>query len=156
MQPCYRIGGDQVEWDSATEGYRLPTEAEWEYAVRAGTTTHWFCGDEEKELQRYACYNEDWNSSDVHPVGEKLPNPWGLHDMMGNVWEWCWDWYGPYPADAAADSVGPDGGDRRVLRGGAYWNVAWLLRSAGRNKVVTEDRYRDVGFRCVRGPRRQP
>jgi formylglycine-generating enzyme required for sulfatase activity len=155
LQPCYQIKGEQVEWNRQAEGYRLPTEAEWEYTVRAGTATSWFCGDDEKLLGRYAWYAEN-SSSNIHPVGEKEPNPWGLYDMMGNVWEWCWDWYGPYGADAVVDPVGPDGAGRRVLRGGAYWDEARNLRSALRLRLEPEVRSDAIGFRCVRAARRQP
>ncbi len=179
LQPCYWFTGEQVEWDRGVDGYRLPTEAEWEYTVRAGTTTRWFGGDDASQMARYA-----WGpSTGVHPVGQKEPNAWGLYDMIGNVWEWCWDWYGPYLADAAVD--GPNSGDTRVLRGGTYWYVPWNQRSlyrshshwyegwpsygyvvwssasrvahlAGRLRSVPKIRDGDIGFRCVRGPRRQP
>ncbi len=163
LQPCYRIKGKQVEWDQQANGYRLPTEAEWEYAVRAGTTTRWFFGDKPDELERYAWFTKNvfkgiaiaftgW----VHSVGEKEPNPWGLYDLAGNVYEWCWDWYGAYSSDADADPVGPPTGSSRVLRGGAYCYVAWNLRSAVRNRRAPVLRDDFIGFRCVRGSRRQP
>ncbi len=155
LQPCYGIDGEQVTWDRDGNGYRLPTEAEWEYAVRAGTTTQWFCGDDEAELERYAWFKKN-SGSHVHPVGEKEPNPWGFHDMAGNVWEWCWDWYGDYDTAPLSDPVGPDGGEYRVLRGGAFWSGARDLRSARRRG--SRPRGRDVvgGFRVARAPRRQP
>ena len=84
LQPCYLIDGEQVTWDEEADGYRLPTEAEWEYAVRADTTTRWFCGDEATALGDYAWYAEN-ASRRVQPVGQKAPNPWGLYDMAGNV-----------------------------------------------------------------------
>ncbi len=154
LQPCYRITGERVEWDRDVDGYRLPTEAEWEYAVRAGTATRWFCGDDESQLGCYAWYDEG-SSGDVHPVGQKEPNAWGLYDMMGNVWEWCWDWYGPYSADAVPDPVGSDRAGRRVLRGGAYGREARDLRSARRGRDAPEVRNVVIGFRCVRAARRQ-
>ncbi len=155
LQPCYGINDKQVTWDRDGNGYRLPTEAEWEYAVRAGTTTRWFCGDDEAELERYAWFNK--NSGDrVHPVGEKEPNPWGFHDMAGNVWEWCWDWYGDYAAAPLIDPVGPDGGEYRVLRGGAYWGKAGDLRSADRVRVEPRAWGVGRGFRIAHAPRRQP
>jgi formylglycine-generating enzyme required for sulfatase activity len=153
LQPCYRRVGDQVEWHRAANGYRLPTEAEWEYAVRAGTKTRWFCGDEPTELGRYAWFSDNAGNR-IHPVGEKDPNPWGFHDLSGNVWEWCWDWYGEYSAGPADNPDGPAKGLLRVLRGGACWRGAGALRSAARSRLVPEFWDVNRGFRCVRGPRR--
>ncbi len=146
-----------MDWDQKANGYRLPTEAEWEYAVRAGTKTRWFFGDDDAELGRYAWFSGNAGNR-VHPVGEKESNPWDLHDMIGNVWEWCWDWYGDYSKDTAAviDPIGPLTGVCRVLRGGAYWSGARRLRSADRIRHEPENRSDDIGVRCVRGPRRQP
>ena len=131
LQPCYLIDGEQVTWDEEADGYRLPTEAEWEYAVRADTTTRWFCGDEATALGDYAWYAENAGRR-VQPVGQKKPNPWGLYDMAGNVWEWCWDWYGPYAAEAVMTRVDLRLALFRVLRGGAYGDEARDLRSASR------------------------
>jgi len=149
LQPCYRIEGKRVEWDREANGYRLPTEAEWEYAVRAGTTTWWFCGNWSYKLKRYAWFDKNAGGR-IHPVGEKEPNPWGLYDLAGNVYEWCWDWHQTYSAEACADPVGPPAGDYRVRRGGAYWDDALYLRSAIRACNVPEFRDTGVGFRCVR------
>jgi formylglycine-generating enzyme required for sulfatase activity len=157
LTPCYRIEDTQVRWEQDANGYRLPTEAEWEYAVRADTTTRWFCGDEPTELAHYAWFNEDLGTGAPHPVGQKEPNPWGLYDMAGNVYEWCWDWYGPYAVKAGSNPIGTDTGAFRVLRGGAYGAEAGLLRSADRGRFVSVNRNPDfIGFRVVRRPRRQP
>jgi formylglycine-generating enzyme required for sulfatase activity len=148
-----------VDWLSKQTGktYRLPTEAEWEYAARAGTQTRWSFGDDEKDLGRYAWYSD--NSGDkAHPVGTREPNPWGLYDMHGNAWEWVQDcWHNNY-AGAPADGSAWESQNcpARVLRGGAFSGVAWILRSADRNWGGPEIQVRGVGFRCVRGPRRQP
>ena len=156
LQPCYRVDGERVEWERSADGYRLPTEAEWEYACRAGTTSKWFFGDDPAALDRYAWFTANANN-EVQPVGAKAPNPWGLHDMSGNVWEWCWDWFGDYHTEAVTDPLGPENGERRVLRGGSAWGVdPWYLRSASRNLFVPVLRIDDFGFRCVRRPRRQP
>ncbi|HNG14947.1 formylglycine-generating enzyme family protein [Accumulibacter sp.] len=152
---CYEIEGTNVTWQHAADGYRLPTEAEWEYACRAGSETRYSFGDDAAELVRHAWYSAN---ADGHPhaVGGLAPNAWGLHDMHGNVWEWCWDWFGDYPAEAEINPVGPVGGTWRVLRGGSFAIGAEVLRSAFRNWFRPEFGDEDFGFRCVRGPRRQP
>jgi len=136
-------------------GGRLPTEAEWEYAARAGSQTAWSFGDEEKKLDEYAWYDNN-SGRTPHPVGTKKPNSWQLHDMHGNVWEWVNDWLGRYPSAAQTDPAGPVTGQSRVLRGGSFDCTPWVLRSAGRVGDVPEGRFRGIGFRCARGARRQP
>jgi formylglycine-generating enzyme required for sulfatase activity len=104
--PCYRINGTEVEL-IAGNGYRLPTEAEWEYACRAGSTGEYPFDGGESALGKYAWYDAN-SGKQTHPVGEKEPNAWGLHDMLGNVWEWCWDWYDAdyYKKSPAEDPLG--------------------------------------------------
>ncbi len=127
--------------------YRLLTEAEWEYACRAGTTTMFSFGDNAKQLVRYAwCYE---NSREPHPVGSKKPNPWGLYDMHGNVWEWCWDRYGNYPEGLAIDPKGPANGWFRVIRGGGWKGEAVNCRSASRDRYSPTGRDYDIGFRVA-------
>ena len=130
---------------------RLPTEAEWEYACRAGTTTSFSFGDDEVMLGRYGWF--DGNSGDkTHPVGQKQPNPWGLHDMHGNVWEWCSDLYADSYANAGeTDPQGPGSGTARVLRGGGWDSSTRDCRSANRDKNKPDNRDDDVGFRVVVG-----
>jgi formylglycine-generating enzyme required for sulfatase activity len=136
-------------------GHRLPTEAEWEFAARAGTTTLWSSGDDEADLERYAWYEKN-SGGEAHSVGSREPNPWGIHDLHGNVWEWVADWYGPYSAEPQVDPTGPPGGTGRVLRGGSFASTPRVLRSAFRLRGGPGFRGGAFGFRCVRGPRRQP
>jgi formylglycine-generating enzyme required for sulfatase activity len=154
MTPFYTRDGKTVTWKHDANGYRLPTEAEWEYACRAGTETRWFCGDDEQVLTDYAWFDKGWDEGPF-PVAQKKPNPWQLHDMSGNVWEWCWDWYGPYGEGYQENPKGPKEGEYRSLRGGSFDFPARFLRSALRYWVRPGVRRRISGFRCVRAPRRQ-
>ena len=134
-------------------GYRLPTEAEWEYACRAGTTTSYSIGDEiSKGDANYG--NSDWsdNWNGIKPValGSYKPNPFGLYDMHGNVWEWCEDWYADYPAGAVTDPTGLETGEDRVLRGGSFESDGSNARSSFRNLNSPTNRYADYGFRLAR------
>jgi len=128
--------------------YRLPTEAEWEYACRAGSSTAYSFGNDASRLSQFGWFNGNSESS-AHPVGEKRPNAWGLHDMHGNVWEWCSDRFGEYRLGRVADPTGPSNGKDRVHRGGA-WNIfARDCRSAFRRKVTPNGRGNDLGFRIL-------
>jgi formylglycine-generating enzyme required for sulfatase activity len=156
---------ENVSWDDAQEfikklnqkeggnKYRLPTEAEWEYAARAGTTSVYSFGDDAEALGRYAWY--DSNSSDAtHPVGQKEPNGWGLYDMHGNVWEWVQDWYDEkyYSGSPGTDPRGPSSGSFRVNRGGSWDADASGCRSADRNGNTPGNRICDLGFRLASSP----
>ena len=140
---------------SAGGRYRLPTEAEWEYAARAGTTTDTYAGDitelrgNDPVLNGIAWY--DQNSGDrTHPVGQKAPNGFGLHDMLGNVWEWVGDWYGNYPGGAVTDPAGPASGSYRVFRGGGWNYNARNCRSASRGGNSPGIHLHNLGFRLLR------
>ena len=130
-------------------GYRLPTEAQWEYACRAGTTTDWHFGDDEDKLVDYAWYDAN-ASSMTHEVGKKDPNRFELYDMHGNVQEWCWDWYGDYPTTAQTDYKGAVSSNGRVKRGGSWLEPGQNLLSALRNNNLPRVGYYAFGFRLVR------
>lgn len=133
--------------------YRLPTEAEWEYSCRAGTTTRFSHGDDPgyTQLGQYGWYSANSGSA-THPVGGKLPNPWGLHDMHGNVWEWCYDWYGGFSGGSLTDPVGPVSGSSRVIRGGGWYIYGRYCRSAYRSDGSPDVRNGYIGFRVVLAP----
>ncbi len=141
-----------------TNAYRLPTEAEWEYACRAGGEGAWCFGDNEARLGEYAWFIN--NAGDApHPVGLKKPNKWGLYDMHGNVPEWCEDGHAPYPPGPVTDPRGPvfrnqrlSAGAKRIIRGGSWLTEARFTRSAGRNWCDSRSRIHNVGFRLVKDP----
>ena len=133
--------------------YRLPTEAEWEYACRAGSTTAYCFGDAEAGIEDYGWFNKN-AARTTHPVGGKKPNAWGLHDMHGNVAEWCSDFYGDYPSGSVTDPRGPESGEVRSLRGGGWFFVPHFARSAHRDGYPPTARYVGLGFRLVAEPSR--
>ncbi|HUW19944.1 MAG TPA: SUMF1/EgtB/PvdO family nonheme iron enzyme [Sedimentisphaerales bacterium] len=150
-------------WLSEKEGlpYRLPTEAEWEYACRAGTTTHFWTGDSLPEAFHKNVERTSFNEpNDIVPltVGWTPANPWGLFDMHGNVEEWCHDWYGPYKAGKQVDPVGMADGDFKVTRGGSHGTNLYYLRSANRMGTLPDNKHWLIGFRVVMGelPKTKP
>jgi formylglycine-generating enzyme required for sulfatase activity len=131
----------------------LPTEAQWEYACRAGSATKFCFGDDESGLAEYAWYSANYTTGfTTHPVGAKKPNAWGLYDMHGNVWEWCSDWSGSLPAGAVTDPQGPGSGSNRVFRGGNWPYDAASCRAAYRDHGDPSSGYRLIGFRSVLPP----
>lgn len=153
LQPCY---GDDGRCDFTKSGYRLPTEAEWEYACRGGQRAAYCFGSDARRLREFAWFSEN-SAKKTHAVGSKKPNAWGLFDMHGNVAEWCNDPYaaGYYAKSPASDPPGPDDGELFVVRGGAYRSSAKALRSAARGRdrpgfgdaCLAPD---TLGMRCVR------
>jgi len=166
--PSYFIGEDrpveQVSWDDvrkflhqAGQGLRLPTEAEWEFACRGGATTAYYSGAAATDLDPMAWFGHGIMNAyaiggdETHPVGKKQPNAFGLHDMAGNVYEWCADWYDPhyYETSPTLDPVGPASGDSRVIRGGSWEGRADFCRSANRNAFAPDRHGYVLGFRVV-------
>ena len=157
-----------VSWEDAVEfckrlserdgrQYRLPTEAEWEYACRGGTTMAYSFGSDASELSNYGWWGRLSGNGNAqteqyaHQVGQKRPNPFGLYDMHGNVWEWCSDWRGDYPSDIVTDPRGPNIALLRVVRGGSWFSSARVCRSAVRNNLTPGYRSRSLGFRVAVG-----
>jgi formylglycine-generating enzyme required for sulfatase activity len=148
-QPCYQINGEKVTI-VAGNGYRLPTEAEWEYACRAGSTAKYPFGDNEADLGEYAWFGGN-SDGKTHPVGLKQPNRWGLYDMLGNVWEWCQDGYDAdfYKKSPPDDPPGPSEAPSRVIRGGGWNNGPWGCRPARRSRYTPGYRDDRLGFRLA-------
>ncbi|MGK5091413.1 formylglycine-generating enzyme family protein, partial [Deltaproteobacteria bacterium TL4] len=159
----YKVSGQEnnpinyVSWDdaqsyitwlnqSSSRSYRLCSEAEWEYAARAGTTTAWSCGDSESCLSNVAWYSANNSPDGTKAVKTKTANAWGLYDMHGNVWEWVNDWYGSYSSGSVTNPTGPASGSNRVGRGGGFGDDGGL-RSADRNYDSPGGRYSILGFR---------
>ncbi|MEW6440404.1 MAG: formylglycine-generating enzyme family protein [bacterium] len=155
FRPAYGIGEQGTVWDRGADGYRLPTEAEWEFACRAGSTSA-FCTGTITRIREAMDPNLDrvgWyfgNALGTRPVRQKECNSWGLYDMHGNVWEWCWDWYGQYDTRPATDPAGPPDGSRRVLRGGSWYGDAKNCRSADRIFYSPGGKNYSLGFRLCR------
>ena len=145
---CRRLSELPAE-KSAGHVYRLPTEAEWEYACRAGTTTKYSFGDSESQLGDYGWYDKN-SGGTTHPVGGKKPNGWGLYDMHGNVWEFCSDWYGSYPSGSTTDPTGAASGSLRVIRGGGWSDYSDYCHSANRDRYSPGLRNFILGFRVLR------
>jgi len=170
LTPAYSISGETnpdnwgfqgIKWDSAiivpnSKGYRLPTEAQWEYACRAGTATPFSTGNnitsDQANFDGSSPYNNNAagvNLKKTTPVGSFPANPWGLHDMHGNVWEWCWDWKENYNSGMQIDPTGPVTGKNRAERGGSWCSGGHNLRSACRSYDFPSIRGHNDGFRVV-------
>ena len=159
---------ERVSWQQAVEfarrlseqegvTYTLPTEAQWEYACRAGMASPFYTGEgidsEQANFDGRIRYGDNVKSeflAKTSPVGDFAPNPWGLYDMHGNVGEWCRDWYGPYPDQAQIDPLGPRGGKYKVVRGGSWAESAKHVRSAARDHCRPNYYCRFIGFRLIR------
>ena len=161
--PSFPQGDDlpvnKIKWHEAVEfcrklsemehrRYRLPTEAEWEYACRAGTVTPYYFGSSATDLKDFAWFAAN-SEETVHPVATKEPNKWGLYDMIGNVSEWCADWRGDYPTEPVVDPIGTQNGTSRILRGGSWDSEPVICRSAARFAESPDFAYMDMGFRVV-------
>jgi formylglycine-generating enzyme required for sulfatase activity/N-acetylneuraminic acid mutarotase len=141
---CDSLGGLVIDYSK--KGYRLPTEAEWEYACRAGSTTRYYWGD---TMNLDYCWDTLNSGLGPQPVGQKIPNAYGLYDMSGEVYQWCNDWYAAYQSASLTDPTGPASGTKRMLRGGGWGDREFTLYSACRSFNLPTVQFIDVGFRCV-------
>jgi len=149
LQPAYGIKKDDIFWNREANGYRLPTEAEWEYACRAGSLDRFANGDNLTDLGSISWTRHN-SSGRSHEVASRQPNSWGLFDMHGNVWEWCWNWSSAYPTRFAVDPEGPTSGKSRVIRGGSWDNPHASCRSANHNSAKPGFKAPILGFRVAR------
>jgi sulfatase modifying factor 1 len=150
LMPCYSGNGNTVTCNFSANGYRLPTEAEWEYAARGGKKSKGYTCAGNNTLNKVGWFF--WNSDKrTHIFGEKIPNELGLYDMSGNVWEWCWDWREDYGFSPVYNPTGPSNGSIHVIRGGG-WSDEWgnFCRVSYRGGRIPDIRSKAIGFRLVR------
>ena len=147
LEPVYTIEGTEVTWDRSKDGWRLPTEAEWEYAARAGRDLT-YAGS--SDVDQVAWYDEN-SDGRLHETGEKNPNDFGLHDLSGNAWEWTWNWLGAYTPETKSDPAGELNGDKRVIRGGSYDMHDSYARVSLRRTNLPDGHFENLGFRIARG-----